>query len=101
MLSFILCYTSTSKWKYWNLPKIENRNGASEKTFSYTYTFTQNHFLNKCLCVPSKVGFRFLEEFSPLESRLLVHSVISYFTHEPFLEKAVPARRCPCQKNRD
>ncbi|CAB0013215.1 unnamed protein product, partial [Nesidiocoris tenuis] len=23
-----------SKWKYWNRPKIENRNGASEKTFS-------------------------------------------------------------------
>ncbi|CAA9995254.1 unnamed protein product, partial [Nesidiocoris tenuis] len=27
---------SWSKWKYWNRPKIENRNGASEKTFSYT-----------------------------------------------------------------
>ncbi|CAB0019807.1 unnamed protein product, partial [Nesidiocoris tenuis] len=26
-----------SKWKYWNRPKIENRNGASEKTFSYTH----------------------------------------------------------------
>ncbi|CAA9997446.1 unnamed protein product [Nesidiocoris tenuis] len=25
-----------SKWKNWNRPKIENRNGASEKTFSYT-----------------------------------------------------------------
>ncbi|CAA9996887.1 unnamed protein product, partial [Nesidiocoris tenuis] len=24
------------KWKYWNRPKIENRNGASEKTFSYS-----------------------------------------------------------------
>ncbi|CAB0015050.1 unnamed protein product [Nesidiocoris tenuis] len=36
-----------SKWKYWNRPKIENQNGASEKTFSNTYTFTQNHFLNK------------------------------------------------------
>ncbi|CAB0014406.1 unnamed protein product, partial [Nesidiocoris tenuis] len=26
-----------STWKYWNRPKIENRNGASEKTFSYTH----------------------------------------------------------------
>ncbi|CAB0005612.1 unnamed protein product, partial [Nesidiocoris tenuis] len=27
-----------SKWKYWNRPKIENRNGASEKTFSFTHS---------------------------------------------------------------
>ncbi|CAB0010286.1 unnamed protein product, partial [Nesidiocoris tenuis] len=26
-----------SKWKYCDRPKIENRNGASEKTFSYTH----------------------------------------------------------------
>ncbi|CAB0015841.1 unnamed protein product [Nesidiocoris tenuis] len=26
---------SKSKWKYWNRPQIENRDGASEKTFSY------------------------------------------------------------------
>ncbi|CAB0003695.1 unnamed protein product, partial [Nesidiocoris tenuis] len=40
-----------SKWKYCDRPEIENRNGASEKTFSYRYTFTQNRFPNKCLCV--------------------------------------------------
>ncbi|CAB0014911.1 unnamed protein product, partial [Nesidiocoris tenuis] len=28
-----------SKWKYWNRPKIEYRNGASEKTFIYIYNF--------------------------------------------------------------
>ncbi|CAA9997776.1 unnamed protein product, partial [Nesidiocoris tenuis] len=39
-----------SKWKYCDRPKIENRNGASEKNF-FLYTFTQNHFPNKCLCV--------------------------------------------------
>ncbi|CAA9993088.1 unnamed protein product [Nesidiocoris tenuis] len=37
-----------SKWKYCDRPKIENRNGASEKNF-FLYTFTQNHFPNKCL----------------------------------------------------
>ncbi|CAB0008339.1 unnamed protein product [Nesidiocoris tenuis] len=46
-----------SKWKYWNRPKIENRNGASQKTFSYT--FCRNHFLNKYLCVRlSACGYR-------------------------------------------
>ncbi|CAB0010575.1 unnamed protein product [Nesidiocoris tenuis] len=58
--SFVVSMTSSlimslsfgfiSKWKYCDRPKIENRNGASEKTFCL-YTFTQNHFLNKCLCV--------------------------------------------------
>ncbi|CAB0007300.1 unnamed protein product [Nesidiocoris tenuis] len=46
--SLFLNTRTESKWKYWNRPKIENRNGASEKNF-YLYTFTQNHFLNKCL----------------------------------------------------
>ncbi|CAA9998033.1 unnamed protein product [Nesidiocoris tenuis] len=26
-----------SEWKYWNRPKIENWNGASEKTFTHTH----------------------------------------------------------------
>ncbi|CAA9998575.1 unnamed protein product, partial [Nesidiocoris tenuis] len=26
-----------SKWKYWNRPTIKNRNGGSEKTFTYTH----------------------------------------------------------------
>ncbi|CAA9995133.1 unnamed protein product [Nesidiocoris tenuis] len=43
---------SNSKWKYCGRPKIENRNGASEKNF-FLYTFTQNHFPNKCLGVSS------------------------------------------------
>ncbi|CAB0016586.1 unnamed protein product [Nesidiocoris tenuis] len=29
--------SENSKWKYCDRPKIENRNGASEKTFSYTH----------------------------------------------------------------
>ncbi|CAA9993927.1 unnamed protein product [Nesidiocoris tenuis] len=35
-----------SKWKYWNPPKIENRNGASGKTFSCTQNLcTRGHTL--------------------------------------------------------
>ncbi|CAB0000656.1 unnamed protein product [Nesidiocoris tenuis] len=30
-------FSKKSKWKYCDRPKIENRNGASEKTFSYTH----------------------------------------------------------------
>ncbi|CAA9995408.1 unnamed protein product, partial [Nesidiocoris tenuis] len=30
-------YLIAGKWKYWNRPKIDNWNGASEKTFSYSH----------------------------------------------------------------
>ncbi|CAB0010211.1 unnamed protein product, partial [Nesidiocoris tenuis] len=33
---FLLPYLR-SKWTFWNRPKIEDQNGASEKTFSYTH----------------------------------------------------------------
>ncbi|CAA9997448.1 unnamed protein product [Nesidiocoris tenuis] len=48
--NIIMIELHKSKWKYCDRPKIENRNGASAKNF-FLYTFTQNHFLNKCLCV--------------------------------------------------
>ncbi|CAA9993296.1 unnamed protein product [Nesidiocoris tenuis] len=56
--SFLFPYLQ-SKWKYWNRPKIENRNGASGKTFSYTQllriTSRTSVCVSVCLPLPASV----------------------------------------------
>ncbi|CAB0002106.1 unnamed protein product [Nesidiocoris tenuis] len=40
-----------SKWMYWNRPKIENRNGVSEKTFSHTHLLRITSCISVCVSV--------------------------------------------------
>ncbi|CAB0011149.1 unnamed protein product [Nesidiocoris tenuis] len=54
--NFNFRFNPLSKWKYCDRPKIENWNGASEKTFSYTHLLRITSRTSGCLSVcPSVV----------------------------------------------
>ncbi|CAA9999598.1 unnamed protein product, partial [Nesidiocoris tenuis] len=42
-----------SKWKYWNRPKFENRNGASETTFFLIHIYSESLPEQESVCPPT------------------------------------------------